>query len=128
MTKLTIDELEYKLKDVAINIIQHNLYTNLIDLFNYTSVELYNNELTLKIESNSILEYLQNNKDYFQNETLKLYHTVEYDDDIECNDVLYFTFIEPLDLLEYFDSLEDFDTEGEYKEYLVHQIRYGRTL
>ena len=128
MTNLSVEELEEKLKDVAINIIQHNLYTNLIELFNYTSVELYNNELTLRVDNECILEYLQNNKEYFQNETLKLYHQICYDDDIKFNDILYFTYIEPLDVLEYFENEVDFENQEDYKDYLVHQIRYARNL
>lgn len=129
MTKLTIEELEEKLKEVSINIIQHNLYTNLIELFNYTSVELYDYELTLRVDNEYILEYLQNNKEYFQNETLKLYHTICYnDDDVKFGDILYFSYIEPLDVLEYFDTIEEFDTEEDYKDYLVDKIRYGRSL
>jgi hypothetical protein len=129
MTKLTIEELEDKLKNVAVDIIQHNLYTNLIDLFNYTSVELYNNELTLRVDNECILEYLQNNKEYFQNETLKLYHTICYnDDDVKFGDILYFTYIEPLDVLEYFENELDFENQEDYKDYLVDKIRYGRSL
>ena len=119
----SINELENILKDKSIDILKYQLYDYLTDLFFYKCVEIYNNELTLLVENEAILDYLNINFEYFKEETKRLYFNIYYDGKLKLGSIINFDFDNNKDPMDLFQKREDFESNLAYKIYLVEQIQ-----
>ena len=119
----SINELENILKDKSIDILKYQLYDYLTDLFFYKCVEIYNNELTLLVENEAILDYLNINFEYFKEETKTLYFNIYYDGKLKLGSIINFDFDNNKDPMDLFQKREDFESNLAYKIYLVEQIQ-----
>jgi len=119
----SINELENILKDKSIDILKNQLYDYLTDVFFYKCVEIYNNELTLLVENEAILDYLNINFEYFKEETKRLYFNIYYDGKLKLGSIINFDFDNNKDPMDLFQKREDFESNLAYKIYLVEQIQ-----
>src|SRR6056300_870795 len=119
----SINELENILKDKSIDILKNQLYDYLIDVFFYKCVEIYNNELTLLVENEAILDYLNINFEYFKEETKTLYFNIYYDGKLKLGSIINFDFDFNKNPMDLFQKREDFESNLAYKIYLVEQIQ-----
>ena len=119
----SINELENILKDKSIDILKNQLYDYLTDVFFYKCVEIYNNELTLLVENEAILDYLNINFEYFKEETKTLYFNIYYDGKLKLGSIINFDFDNNKDPMDLFQKREDFESNLAYKIYLVEQIQ-----
>jgi len=119
----SINELENILKDKSIDILKYQLYDYLTDVFFYKCVEIYNNELTLLVENEAILDYLNINFEYFKEETKRLYFNIYYDGKLKLGSIINFDFDNNKDPMDLFQKREDFESNLAYKIYLVEQIQ-----
>jgi len=114
-----------KLYRLVLNSAKHILMIKLVEQLrseiDYYSVEGFSGVVSVRIQNESTLELFTNYSENITDESLKLNFYSEIPTDLEIGDVIYFDYVgnDPED---YFDSLELYDTEDDYREYLIELL------
>lgn len=105
----------------AKEILQSQLVEDLRSEIEFHSIEKYNGLVSVKINSESTLEFFLFNKEQIFDESLKLNHYVEIPDHLTIGDIVYFDYCcEDPEI--YFDNVELYDTEEDWRFYLLNQL------
>ena len=114
-----------KLYRLVLNSAKHILMIKLVEQLrseiDYYSVEGFSGVVSVRIQNESTLELFTNYSENITDESLKLNFYSEIPKDLVIGDVIYFDYVgnDPED---YFDSLELYDTEDDYREYLIELL------
>ena len=114
-----------KLYRLVLNSAKHILMIKLVEQLrseiDYYSVEGFSGIVSVRIQNESTLELFTNYSENITDESLKLNFYSEIPTDLVIGDVIYFDYVgnDPED---YFDSLELYDDEDDYRDYLIELL------
>jgi len=114
-----------KLYRLVLNSAKHILMIKLVEQLrseiDYYSVEGFSGVVSVRIQNESTLELFTNYSENITDESLKLNFYSEIPKDLVIGDVIYFDYVgnDPED---YFDTLELYDDEDDYRDYLIELL------
>ena len=114
-----------KLYRLVLNSAKHILMIKLVEQLrseiDYYSVEGFSGVVSVRIQDESTLELFTNYSENITDESLKLNFYSEIPKDLVIGDIIYFDYLGD-DPSGFFDSLELYDTEDDYREYLIELL------
>lgn len=115
-----------KLYRLVLNSAKHILMIKLVEQLRseipYYSVEGWGGIVSVRIQDESTLELFTNYSENITDESLKLNFYSEIPTDLVIGDTIYFDYVGD-DPSGFFDSLELYDNEEDYKDYLIDLLR-----
>ena len=117
---LKIDKLYRLVLNSAKHILMMKLLEQLRSEIDYYSVEGWG-VVSVRIQNQDTLDLFTNYSENITDESLKLNYYAEIPTDLEIGDVIYFDYVGN-DPENYFDSMELYDEEEDYKDYLIELL------
>ena len=117
---LKIDKLHRLVLNSAKHILMMKLLEQLRSEIDYYSVEGWG-VVSVRIQNQDTLDLFTNYSENITDESLKLNFYAEIPTDLEIGDVIYFDYVGN-DPENYFDSMELYDEEEDYKDYLIELL------
>ena len=117
---LKIDKLYKLVLNSAKDILMMKLLEQLRSEIDYYSVEGWG-VVSVRIQNQDTLDLFTNYSENITDESLKLNFYAEIPTDLEIGDVIYFDYVGN-DPENYFDSMELYDEEEDYKDYLIELL------
>ena len=117
---LKIDKLYRLVLNSAKHILMMKLLEQLRSEIDYYSVEGWG-VVSVRIQNQDTLDLFTNYSENITDESLKLNFYAEIPTDLEIGDVIYFDYVGN-DPENYFDSMELYDEEEDYKDYLIELL------
>lgn len=117
----TLKKIQAHIKLEAIEIIQNRLLTHLLEFLPYRTIELRDEVISISIDSDSVADWFNSNRDFFKEESMTLYHVTDYGD-VSVGDIVFLNYDYDKDPLELFLTEDDFNDEEEYRHYLIMEL------
>ena len=117
----TLKKIQAHIKLEAIEIIQNRLLTHLLEFLPYRTIELRDEVISISIDSDSVADWFNSNRDFFKEESMTLYHVTDYGN-VSVGDIVFLNYDYEKDPLELFLTEDDFNDEEEYRHYLIMEL------
>jgi len=117
----TLKKIQAHIKLEAIEIIQNRLLTHLLEFLPYRTIELRDEVISILIDSDSVADWFNSNRDFFKEESMTLYHVTDYGN-VSVGDIVFLNYDYEKDPLELFLTEDDFNDEEEYRHYLIMEL------
>ena len=117
----TLKKIQAHIKLEAIEIIQNRLLTHLLEFLPYRNIELRDEVISISIDSDSVADWFNSNRDFFKEESMTLYHVTDYGD-VSVGDIVFLNYDYDKDPLDLFLTEDDFNDEEEYRHYLIMEL------